>query len=269
MKKEELVRLLRKFGLTEYEAKVYVALNLLGPSKISSLSKESHIPKSKIYSVLESLMRKQLVEFLGGRPKEFKAIPPKAALNNLIEMKKAEIKELEGAVELLDKNLKPITQEIIEGVWTTSGKGLKEFINRLCEMFDRAEKYAYVISRDFTWSSKLAKSVKSAVRRGVSIRTIAMKGIDESNYYRAKWFASYGVKIRIFKTKAHPRIIVMDGKEVLIRLDKNPTKPKAFPFISIYSTDPSLAKIFDFYMKSLWERAEPVNFEKIALALGK
>ena len=41
------------------------------------------------------------------------------------------------------------------------------------------------------------------------------------------------------------------------------------PFISIYSTDPSLAKIFDFYMKSLWERAEPVNFEKIALALGK
>jgi len=268
MEKEEILKMLHKFGLTEYEAAAYSTLVFLGSAKAGKISKGSNIPQSKIYGVLDQLMEKQLVEFLGGRPKEFKAIPPKVALGNLIENKEKEIKGLYEKAEMLSKFLRPLPpKEVFEGVWTTKGKGLKDFINRLSDMYDRTKNYAYCLTRDFTWSSRLAKSVKGCQKRGVEIRTITMGEINEKNYTMAKWFYSHDVKIKLFKTKVHPRIITTDGKEVLIRLDRNPVKRERFPFISIYSADISLARVFDDYMKNLWKIAEPVNFEKLAILI--
>jgi hypothetical protein len=131
-------------------------------------------------------------------------------------------------------------------------------MNRVSEMFDRSKEYVYVISRDFNWSSNLARAVKASIKRGVKVRTIAMKEIDEKSYERAKWYASYGVEIRLFKTKVHPRIIVVDGKEVLIRLDHEPTRKERFPFTSLWSQDASLVNVFDAYVKNLWKSAKPI-----------
>lgn len=266
MKRKEILETLMEFGLTEYESMAYATLSSIGPAKAARISKESGIPQSKIYEVLEKLMEKQLVEFLGGKPKEFRAVPAKVGLVNLLEREEGRIRRLYPKVEDVSKYLKPFVmkEEILEGVWTTKGKGLKDFVNRLCDMFERTKSYAYVISRDFTWSSNLAKIVKSCVKRGVTIRTIAIRGVDEKNYYRAKWYYSNGVKIKILKTSVHPRVIVTDGKEALIRLDRKPTKKTRFPFVSIYSTDRSLVKVFDTYMKNLWQIAEPVNFTQLA-----
>jgi len=252
--------LLKKFGLSEYEALAYSTLLSLGSAKASIIGKDSGIPQSKVYEVLEQLANKQLVEFVGGRPKEFRAIPPQVALTNLLEERKSELKELEESIKLL-QSIRPIRENVIEGIWTAKGKGLKEFVNRVCEMFDRVEKYAYVISRDFTFSPKLGEAVKNAVKRGATVRIIAMRGIDEKNYYQAKWYHSHKVQIRIFVTNVHPRIMVADGKEVLIRLDHNPIRQEKFPFTSLYSTDPALVKVFDSYMKSIWKSAKEVNLD--------
>jgi sugar-specific transcriptional regulator TrmB len=257
--------LLKKFGLGEYEALAYSTLLSLGSGKASVIGKDSGIPQSKVYEVLEQLANKQLVEFVGGRPKEFRAIPPQVALTNLLEERKRELKELEESIKLL-QSIKPVKQNVIEGIWTAKGRGLKEFVNRVCEMFSRVEKYAYVISRDFTYSPKLGEAVKECVRRGADVRIIAMKGIDEKNYYQAKWYYSNKVQIRIFVTNVHPRIMVADDKEVLIRLDHNPTKQERFPFTSLYSTDPALVKVFDSYVKSIWKSAKEVNLEKFKLS---
>jgi len=268
MEKKEIFELLKTFGLSDYESLAYASLVFIGPSKASEISKKANIPQSKIYDVLNKLIEKEMVDFIGGRPKEFKALPPEIALRNLLEEKKKEIEKLNEKIKILSKFLRPLPkEEVLEGVWTTKGKGLRNFINRVCEMFDKAKEYAYVITRDFTWASSLARAVEDCNKRGVIIRTITMKEIDSSNYWRAKWYYSHGVQIKIFKTRVHPRIIVVDGKEVLIRLDHNPTKRKRFRFTSIYSTDPSLAKVFDVYVKMLWKRAEPVNFKSLKLKL--
>jgi sugar-specific transcriptional regulator TrmB len=257
----EVKDLLRKFGLGEYESLAYSTLLTLGSAKASIIGKESGIPQSKVYEVLDQLVNKHLVEFVGGRPKEFKAIPPQVALTNLIEERKKELKELEESIKLL-QSIKPAVRNVIEGVWTAKGKGLKEFVDRVCEMFDRVEKYAYVISRDFTYSPKLGEAVKNAIKRKAQVRIIAMKGIDEKNYYQAKWYHSHKVQIRVFITQVHPRIMVADGREVLIRLDHNPTRQEKFPFTSLYSTDPALVKVFDTYVKNIWKNAKEVDLDK-------
>lgn len=262
---KDIVEMLKSFGLGDYEAKVYCAMIFLGHSKASEISKESKVPQSKIYEVLDKLVEKRLVEIYAVRPKEFRVIAPEVMLKNLMGEKEREINEMKGRIDLLLSSIKrsiPNT-EIIEGVWTSRERGWRDFIDRLCDMWNRSEKYAYVITRDFTWSLKLAESVKSCIKRGIEIRTIAIGEIDESTYYRAKWFYDHGVKIKVFKTKVHPRIIDIDGKEILLRLDTNPTKKIGFGFTSIWSKDVSLAKVIDSYVKNTWKVSKAINFNKI------
>ncbi len=266
MNREEIEEILKNFGLTDYEAKAYYALLLTGHSKAREISRISKVPQSKIYEVLERLLDKNLVEVYAVRPKEFKAVSPALALRKLVEEEERKIREAKEKIESLLTSLNSLNTQVFEGIWASKEKGWKTFMDKVCEMFGRSENYIFVMSKFFSWSSKLAQVVKACVKRGVKIRTIALAGIDESNYYRAKWFWDNGVEIRVFKEEKHPSLIDIDGKEVLLRLEKSSEK-KSFSFTSIWSRDDSFVKIIDTYVKYAWKNSKPVNLEKIRLNL--
>jgi len=261
----EIQQLLKKFGLTEYESKAYASLLLLGPSRAGALSSESKVPQSKIYNVLEDLMAKQLVEVFEGRPKEYRAVEPKSGLKNLADDMDQRVKFLRTKINDVNSFLKPQQEkEILEGVWTQKGERWIEFFNRLADMFDKSQRYVFAITRDFTYTSRLREAVKRCKHRGVKLYIMGMGSINDANYYKAKWYNAHGIPLKIFETKIHPRILVIDGKEVSIRLDNSyePSK-KRFHFHSIWSADPSLVQVIDSYMKNLWSIAQPVDFKKI------
>jgi sugar-specific transcriptional regulator TrmB len=256
----QIHNLLEKIGLSEYEAKAYTTLLLIGPSKAGEISKESKIPHSKIYEILEQLSIKQLIETLEGRPKEFKAVSPEIALMRLIEEREKEISKLKGRVKNLSEALKPFKfPEVTYGIWTIKGRKWSEFLNKAAEMIERSRRYIYVVTREFSRTSKLAYAIKSCLRRGVKIRLIGIEEPAEDKYYRAKWYYEHGIQIRIFPTKVHPRILVSDGREVLMRLDGKPTKKDGFLFFSLWSQDESLVKVLDSYVKNLWKNAKPLK----------
>jgi sugar-specific transcriptional regulator TrmB len=264
MEKRDILDVLSKFGMSDYEAKVYATMVILGPTKAGTISKESKVPQSKIYEVLEQLIEKQVVEFLGGRPKEFRAIPPQFGLRTLIQNREKDVSELRSLITQLNGFLKPNEsyEEVSEGIWVSKGRGFIEFFDKLSQMFDSSKKYVYAITRDFSYSPQLREAVKKCKKRKIDLKIMGMGSIDDANYYRAKWYDAHGIKLKVFKTEVHPRIVVVDGKEVLIRLDHDPLK-KRFTFHSLWSEDPSLAKVFDVYMKNLWRIAEPVDFTRI------
>jgi sugar-specific transcriptional regulator TrmB len=262
MEKEEIISILKNFDLSEYESKTYCSLVSSGPSKVSEISRDSQVPQAKVYETLERLMKKQLVEILNVTPKKFKAVAPDIALRDLVDEKQKHLDVLKSKVEIVSDVLKPFKQEeVFEGIWTQEGNKWAEFINRQCEMFERTEKYAYLVARDFTWTSRLAEILKNCYKRGVKIRTVTIQELDNTTRERAKWFHDHaGVEIRVFKTDIHPRIIAIDGREILLRLDKHPTKRERFSFTSIWSKDPSLVKVIDGYAKNLWKIAKSVRF---------
>ena len=264
MEKEEILRTLVRCGLSEYESKVYSSLVILGPSKAGDVSKEAKVPQSKIYEILDNLMNKQLVEMFDGRPKEFKAADPEVALRNILEEKTAEINKLKIHVATVSGFMKPKKEEeVIGGIWTIKGEKFREFFNKASEMMKRSEKYIYAITRDFSRSYPMSIAAKECMRRGVKIRVIGMENINEKNYYRALWYKDQGIDVRCFETKVHPRIIVVDGKELLLRLDYNPQKRNRFRFNSLWSEDPSLINVMDNYVKNMWKNAKPINFKKV------
>jgi sugar-specific transcriptional regulator TrmB len=263
MSKQDIIKILQKFGLNEYEARVYFALLNFGSAKAGAISLKSEVPQSKVYSVLQSLMSKQLVEMLDGRPKEFRAVPPETAFRTLIAEKQKEIKELSEEINVISKLIKSEAEKnITSGIWTIRGKKWKEFFNKIAEMIDRSEKYVYGVTKNYSFTARLAQAVKSAVRRGVKVRVIGLEPLSQKNYLNVKWYVRFGAELRYFRTNAHPRIVVVDGKEVLLRLDYDPSKLEGFSFSSLWSSDESFAKVFDSYVKNLWKISKPIIISK-------
>ena len=262
MEISQIHKILKKMGLSEYEAKAYTTLLMIGPSKAGEISKESQIPQSKIYEVLDQLTFKQLVEILEGRPKEFKAVSPDIALISLLEEREKEIENLKKEIKLIKKALEPFKlPEVSYGVWTIKGRKWSEFFNKAAEMLARSRKYVYGVTRDYSRNAKLAQVVKNCIRRGVKIRLIGMEKPVGENYYKAKWYYENGIEIRIHEMKIHPRIVLVDGEEVLIRLDGKPTKKEGFLFYSLWSQDKSLVKVMDSYVKTLWKNSKPISLK--------
>jgi sugar-specific transcriptional regulator TrmB len=106
---ESVVEKLQQVGLTEYEAKAYLALLNTHLSTATKVSEKSGVPRTKIYSVLEALKHKGWVRVYSGVPLLFKAVEPLAVFE-----------KVKGDLE-----------KFLESVQTT----LKEEVNEMCEKF--------------------------------------------------------------------------------------------------------------------------------------
>jgi sugar-specific transcriptional regulator TrmB len=61
MKDRDSLALLQKIGLTEKEARIYHAALSLGPSTVSSIAKASVVKRTTAYSIIDSLVEKNLM----------------------------------------------------------------------------------------------------------------------------------------------------------------------------------------------------------------
>ena len=98
---------LESIGLTEGEAKVYLALLELGQTKTGPIIEGSGISASKVYDILERLQKKGLASYISkARVRHYKAADPTRILDYLSVKKK----ELAGQ----EKDLKSILPKLVE-----------------------------------------------------------------------------------------------------------------------------------------------------------
>jgi len=96
---------LRKLGFTLYESKILSYMLKEGRwLSAEEISKNSRVPKTKIYSILISLEKKGLIKTTPGKPRRFLAKKEKF-LSQLRKLKKEEIKKKAEEQEMLIKNL--------------------------------------------------------------------------------------------------------------------------------------------------------------------
>ena len=75
---------LQKLGLNQKESEVYIALLSIGAGLVSDISKKSHIHRTTVYDILNSLISKGLVSISGKEPKqEFRCEDPEKILKFL------------------------------------------------------------------------------------------------------------------------------------------------------------------------------------------
>ena len=254
MDKEVLISDLKEFGLSEYEAKAYLALTLHGQLTASGVTEKSKIPQSKVYGILKSLSGKFLVESWNGKPIKFKAIEPSIGLKKVLERRKMVIANLKEKSEMILEQIKPLKGFETEnfGLWSSSGK--LACMEKAAEMLTRAKEFGYTTTSRFSRYPPLDGVYIAALKRGIKIRMLGTSKLDEARIARATWYARQGAEIRIFPMNVHPIIGIVDGKEVGIRIDNSNTPDM------IWSNNPALISVFETYFEDLWKKAKKFRF---------
>lgn len=110
---EDSARKLSEFGLTPYEAKVYLAAVRLGPTSASKISKHAQIRREEVYRTLPKLEKAGLIDRVLGRPVKIRAMPLKDALAILISRKEEQAKqEISSLYSKRDGILESIEAEV-------------------------------------------------------------------------------------------------------------------------------------------------------------
>jgi HTH-type transcriptional regulator, sugar sensing transcriptional regulator len=106
---KEVSELIEKAGLSKGETKVYLALLELGISSIGPIVTKSEVSASKVYKILDRLLKKGLVSsIIKAKVKEFKIENP----NNLIEYLEDKEKEINLIKEELNKNMSSLLEKV-------------------------------------------------------------------------------------------------------------------------------------------------------------
>lgn len=124
---ESVAEKLRKVGLTEYEARAYLGLLSDHLNTATKLSEKSGVPRTKIYSVLESLAHKGWIRIYSGIPLLFKAVDPRDVLERI----KKDYEEFMESVEAtLNKEVVEVKEKFMIKKFDVGLKNLKDEMRR-------------------------------------------------------------------------------------------------------------------------------------------
>ncbi|MBT4376968.1 hypothetical protein HOD29_06345 [archaeon] len=106
---------LQELGLSKRESICYISLLELGSSKVGKIVKKTEIPSSKIYEILDKLIKRGLVSYIiKNNIKHYQASNPKNLINYLQE-KKEKVEKILPQLLLKQKFSKKQSVELFEG----------------------------------------------------------------------------------------------------------------------------------------------------------
>ena len=226
---------LQGLGLNAYEARSYLVLVGHPRFKALELAARAHVPRQKIYEVLDSLVEKGFARVIQDRTKLFSAIEPDQALPAYLQRRahalEAELAEQNKAASGLVNDL---MTAFTEG---QGGSGTLDFLRIVNDPGQTAAQFRRMLAEarleylefsrpPYAVDPLDAEQVLQACSRGVRCRLLVERGTLDAAHQR--FLADYqaaGVEIRQID-KVPMKMALMDGKSGLLALvDPVITKP--------------------------------------------
>lgn len=264
----EASELLKGFGLSTYEASAYAVLLRLGLADASTLAHKAEIPFGRVYDVLNGLVERGLLTLQDGRPKQYRAVPPRAAMGLLLAQRKRELDEryadLTRLASDLEKRLSPKIKKDPSSFYSASvgeAESRAFLVEKLAEattsMDVNLEVQSYR-SEDEDLFNALVGAVQRGVRTRIIVRESDIPNILESpvNDVIARTMLPHLGKnlfVRVIEGE-QVSFAVVDGEKTLIGV-KNPLDPKAY-FATVFIWDPKFAEELGVRFEALWKGAE-------------
>ncbi len=170
---DDVVEMLVKLGLSEYEARVYAALVRLGKASVREIHDASGVPRARVYDVARKLSEKGFVDVEDGEVKKFKAVDPRRAIGRVIsEFNRTATR----CIEKLE-SMKPLAIDSFSPALVIRG-GLHD---RIAELLEESEEVTMVTTN----VSLVHKIVDTVRRKGYSgkivIYTVGIEDEDIEN----------------------------------------------------------------------------------------
>lgn len=156
---------LGKVGLTQYEARAYIALVARGLGDAASLATAAGIPRTSAYKVLESLADKGYAKPTGGKPILFRPTPPL----DVAETLKTAIQEVFEKLAMLHRVVAEHGEPQL--VYLLSGR--EKVLQKIGELLDQStEAFILTTPQLADLRDELGKKIQHAVKRGVHVTFI-------------------------------------------------------------------------------------------------
>jgi len=273
---EALLENLRKLGLNNYEAKGYLALMERKSLTATQISVVSGIPRTKVYDVTESLMKKGLCSLVPGKINKYRASEIDAAVDRLLEEnqkvfidRKEQIREASGNLKEQLSNMYRDTSENVDPFdYIEIIKEPNLIQKRFMQLVESAKEEILVFSKG-PYSGprdKIEEQIdqeKDVLKHGISGRCIYEIPTDED---QKKWFfklvgqaVNAGEEARVID-ELPMKLAVFDTRIVLLALEDPISRRPSFTTQVIEHR--SLAKGLTILFETLWAQAEDYNVLK-------
>jgi sugar-specific transcriptional regulator TrmB len=201
---DQIALKIKDLGFTVYESKAYISLLQSSPATRYELSKNSGVPRSAIYSVIQQLEKIGAVNALYTKPEKYIPLPPEQLFSLLED-------QLQTRIELARESLKGIESNLLsDHLWNIVG--YQNMIYKAREIISNAKKEIY-LSIWKTEMELLKDDLKKARKRGVAITLFSFTEIK----FETDFIYSYGLdENKLDKIWVHNIILVADHQELLM-----------------------------------------------------
>jgi len=220
-------RRLQQMGLNAYEARSYLVLIGHPRFKALELAARAHVPRQKIYEVLDSLVEKGFAQVVQEKTKLFSAVEPGLALPAYLERQREHL-ELQFADQKRHAHslVHELKQAYTEG---QGGRGTLDYLRIVSDSSQIANHYRSMLGgvlKEYLEFSRAPyavdpldeQMVQQARGRGVCCRILLEDGaLDEAHQNRLRDYAVSGIEIR--RAPSLPmKLALFDGTQGLIAL---------------------------------------------------
>jgi sugar-specific transcriptional regulator TrmB len=228
-------RRLQQLGLNAYESRSYLVLLGHPRFKALELAARAHVPRQKIYEVLDSLVEKGFAQVVQEKTKLFSAVEPSLALPGYLARKRLLLEQeltddVRAGTGLID-DLKSLYSE------GQGGRGTLDFLRIVSEPAQTAAEYRRMLSEveheyvefsrpPYAVDPLNEKLVKQAASVGVSCRLLLeASALDDEHRQRLTEYVAAGVQVRIADSLPM-KLAVFDSQHgMLALLDPVITRP--------------------------------------------
>lgn len=168
----DIIENLMRLGMSQYEARAYVATLVLGEGTIKEISDESKVPRSRAYDVMERLLEKGFVEVGNTNPRCYRANDPAEVFGHILEcMERARdevVKALEAIGSTAERRENPI--------WTIKGEWAID--RKVAELMRLAKREIVIISIRNEYLRRYARNVTLASER-IPVTVLMLESSNE------------------------------------------------------------------------------------------
>lgn len=214
---EAAAEALTKFGLTEYEARCFVALAQLPHGTAREIGQVADIPRSRVYETMERLQERGLVELHEADPKEYQSVTVDTALQIL----RSEYESYLDSAEDTLRGLEPTYKKAEQGVWAINTH--EHVTGRVVDLLgDASDEVVLVVLEEELLDGAVLEALDEADDRGVAIHVGTDSGpvherIEHADLqaemfttHLVDWFTEMGGSPRI------GRLVMVDRGPILV-----------------------------------------------------
>jgi HTH-type transcriptional regulator, sugar sensing transcriptional regulator len=220
-------RRLQQLGLNAYESRSYLVL--LGHPKFKALelAARAHVPRQKIYEVLDSLVEKGFAQVVQEKTKLFSAVEPSLAIPGYLGRKRQTLEQEFNDNRRAGSALVDDLKSLYSG--GQGGRGTLDFLRIVSEPAQTAAEYRRMLSEvkeeylefsrpPYAVDPLDEKLVKQARASGVNCRLLLEAGsLDEEHRARLIDYEAAGVEVRMAESLPM-KLAVFDYRDGMIAL---------------------------------------------------